>query len=279
MLETKKLITSPVIAGIDQQDFKEIQLVEGSYPNLIGLQQRIPGKSLVSTKVGPIGSIYVFYMVYGRHYTLIDFGTGIEITPVIVPPITLPGLPPAQRKWFDTFKDYPDHFVSKLWGSGDWIGPSAICETIISGKIDPYNLQGFIPPPPAGPGTTPGPSGGSDIPPGGGPGFDYPPGWEVDVILYHNIGTYDVGCIGQGTFPVTSTDNLQYIDPPGYAPLSILYATDIAPGQIAEYHGVRVGRGTNTLGLVQSECHIDLSPLPARIEWYVYADGSYGIIS
>lgn len=131
------------LEGIDQQDFTQLQLVQGSYPFQVGLQKRIPGKSITQIYAGPVGSIYVFYQVFGRFYTLIDFGN-ILIEEVEIPTITLPGLPPAAVEWFDNFDGYTLGLISRLWGAGAWLIGVGVCETIIEGYIDPYRVLGTV---------------------------------------------------------------------------------------------------------------------------------------
>lgn len=143
MLETNGDSTL-ALSGINQQDFTKIQLVSGVYPYQEGLQKRLPGKTLIQLYDGQVGSIFVFYMVFGRTYTFIDFGS-IEITEISVPPITLPGLPPTGNEWFDSFGSYLVDTISRIWGGGAWLNAIGICETIIDGYIDAFNaLEGGI---------------------------------------------------------------------------------------------------------------------------------------
>lgn len=134
------------LGGINQQDFKEIQLVAGSWPSQVGLQQRVPGKTIQQVLNGPVSAIYPFYMVYGRAYTLTDFGS-LQIEEVEIPTITLPGLPPSNSNtFFDTFEGYIPEIVSRIWGGGFWFHSVGICETIIDGIIDPFLVYATIAP-------------------------------------------------------------------------------------------------------------------------------------
>lgn len=126
------------IRGMEQQDFDGIEILQGMFPYQQGMQQRFPGKTLQDTKPFPIGSIYVFYLVYGRFYNLTNFGTNTEIEEVNIPPITLPALPPFGNTWFDDFSGYDVGTISRLWGAGPWAIGIGVCETIIEGMIDPY---------------------------------------------------------------------------------------------------------------------------------------------
>lgn len=146
MLQTNGSKPTLAIGGINQQDFKEIQLVAGTFPYQKGLQKRIPGKSLISINPNGVGSIYVFYLVYGRHYNLIDFGTSISITETPLNPITLPALPGIADTWFDNFAGYSDDLVSRLWGAGMWATGIGVCETLIEGVIDPFLVFATISP-------------------------------------------------------------------------------------------------------------------------------------
>lgn len=169
MIETKgnSLLA---ISGIDQQDIEQVQLVQGAFPFQVGLQQRIPGKTLLLEKTSPIGSIYVFYMVHGRFYTIVDYGT-IEIIPTPIPHITLPGLPPTLDMWFDAF-DYDPGTISRIWGGGLWDSNPGVCESLIHGVFDPYRTGGT--PPPGGPAVLPPP-----VEPPGPPGGEGVPGGET----------------------------------------------------------------------------------------------------
>lgn len=123
------------LRGTDLQDFNEFQRVSGTYPYQEGLQRRIPGKTIIQIYNGEIGSIFVFYMVFGRTYTIIDFGS-LEITEIVTPPITIPALPPTSSRWYDDFSSYLVDTISRLWGAGIWLVGIGVCETIIEGTID-----------------------------------------------------------------------------------------------------------------------------------------------
>jgi hypothetical protein len=134
------------LEGTDQQDWTNLQLVQGCFPFQIGLHKRAPGKTLLEQHPNPIGSIYVFYLVYGRHYQFLDFGGSIQIVETPVPPIALPGLPPTDNSWFDTFSGYDDGLISRLWGAGVWNNSVGICETLIQGIFDPFLVYATLPP-------------------------------------------------------------------------------------------------------------------------------------
>jgi hypothetical protein len=136
-----------VVKGFDQQNFDEIQLLQGAYPYQVGLQQRLPGKSLIRTLPNAIGSLYVFYMVYGRNYTFTDYGS-VEIEEVDVPPFVPPVIPPLGSSWFDDFESYPDDLIAKFWGAGAWASYVGVCETLITGFIDPFGVYDSVIPVP-----------------------------------------------------------------------------------------------------------------------------------
>lgn len=145
---------SLALGGLDQQDFRAIELIAGMYPYQLGIQKRIPGKTLQRVVAGPVGSLYVFYSVYGRSYTLTDFGS-LQIDEILVPPIVLPALPPVGTTWFDSFGSYsPTGLISKLWAGGDWATGVGVCETIISGIIDAFLVYDTIAPGRENPNTT-----------------------------------------------------------------------------------------------------------------------------
>lgn len=140
MLATRNI---PVLelAGIDQQDFNELQLVKGAYPYQIGAQQRIPGKSISQIHPSAVGSILVFYMVFGRTYVLTDFGS-LQIEEIDIPPISIPALPPKSTSWFDNFAGYATGLISRIWAGGAWLIGVGVCETIIEGEIDAFRTLG-----------------------------------------------------------------------------------------------------------------------------------------
>ncbi len=163
MLETKGK-SQLAIGGQNQQKFSELELVAGAYPYQVGLQKRIPGKTIQQVLSGPIGSIYVFYMVYGRMYRLLDFGS-LQITEIPIPPEPPWQPPQSSNTWYDTFEGYTPDLISRLWGGGAWLYSVGICETIIQGKIDPYAVYSRIepgvirqPPTPRQPPIPPGPT-------------------------------------------------------------------------------------------------------------------------
>lgn len=133
------------IGGTNQQDFQQIQLIAGTYPYQIGLQKRVPGKKVDRVLSGPIGSIYVFYMAYGRTYTLTDFGS-LQIDPIDNPNNDFPGLPPTTTSWFDNFADYEDDLIAKYWGAGAWETGIGVCESLLLGFMDAYRVADTVTP-------------------------------------------------------------------------------------------------------------------------------------
>lgn len=272
------------LEGIDQQDFKKLQLVKGTFPFQIGLQQRLPGKTLQRVMDGPVGSIYVFYLVFGRHYTLIDFGTGIEIEEVVVPPIEPPGLPPTDTlEWIDDFEGYPSPLLSRVWGAGIWPFAVGICESIITAYVDPFLVYATIPNPPevedhpivvpvVGDPTT------GTVDPTSAEAM-YPPGY-VDAVLQVNEGNQNNGCTGQGAPLVSNTGSVALRAFPGSTPIQVLIATDITIGTRVLFHGYNFGRIPNPyFGLTEGSCNIFFPglnpPLPDAPDFSIYvSDGS-----
>jgi hypothetical protein len=281
MLESKGQ-TTLAFAGINQQDFKQLQLVSGGYPALIGLHQRFPGKTLQEVENGPVSAIYVFYNTYGRNYMLTDFGGTIQITPVTPPTITIPALPPNNAIWFDDFSGYsPDGLISNLWGAGIWPNSVGICETIIQGIIDPFKIFASVPvggisntpslqPVPVSTPTTPE----TPVDPTS-PGYLYPPNhYAPSILLQHQEGQANNACQGQGTPTVTFDDIIRYRLNPSSPVLDTVSVLAILVGQKGFFHGVSYGRMSNKqLGLLVGDCPGPPWPTPAI--WDVYADASY----
>lgn len=284
MLATAKPGITPAIAGIDQQNFDEIQLLAGAYPYQKGLQQRIPGKSLSEVISGPIGAIEVFYNVLGRPYTLIGYDGNISIEPINLPPWSIPALPPVGNSWFDDFSGYsPSGLVAFLWGAGVWMSTVGVCQSIIDGWFDPFLVYANVyagginfdsskqpvalPPPSTDPGTTP-------LSPTD-PQFQYP---VHPPDLYLNIveGHADNSCQGQGTQPVFSIDFINYHAFPTAAVTGILTASSITPGTIFPWFTLRVGRLADVdIGLVQGDCPGPSMPPP--VSYFYYANsGDFG---
>lgn len=234
MLETKGQVT-PSIEGIDQQDFQKIQVLQGAYPYLVGLQQRIPGKTIQQIYLGSVGSIYVFYLVYGRSFLFVDYGS-ITIIPIPIPPIVIPALPPVSRAWFDTFDEYtPIGLISFIWPEGQWYGGPGICQSTEVGYIDPFDAQILQPPggntpigPPGGLGgaTPSGAPGGTPIPPSPPP----PPGvpqYPVDCGTMPDLPSVDVtiGSIFTGGITGVTGSNNSFTDAPSAGPPHVAYRT------------------------------------------------------
>lgn len=281
MLETKGQTTSS-IEGIDQQDFSKIQLLNGAYPNKVGLQQRIPGKTLIRQQTQGIGGIGVMYNVYGRFYNIINFGSIININPVIVGSITQGALPPNSNLWYDDFSGYSSGLISLIWGAGIWPNTFGICQTIINGILDPFQIYATVspisggpvpitpPPPPTSPQTTP-----ADP---NSPAAMYPPG-SAQVILIKQTALANNSCTGQGTEPLTTVDSIQYFDYAGGTLLDTLLATSIPVGKVTVWNGLRVGRLPDLdLGLVAGTCPGPPEP-QATVYYLIETSGAYGIES
>lgn len=247
MLTINPNAVTPSVHGIDQQDWSEIQNLRGVYPYQVGLQKRIPAKTLQESFGQGIGSIYVFYLVYGRFYTFIDFGS-IQIGEVKPPAITIPALPPAQSVWWDDFSGYtPDGLISMIWGGGDWLDGIGICETIIEGYFDPFLGGGFSPPE-----TTIGPGGGiavidTPVDPTSPP-YWYPPGL-VNVYLHERLYSLWPG-EGDETLPENGAANdsiriYDYSDPLLRSLIDEIFASDLIVGRISIVYGLRIGRTPN----------------------------------
>lgn len=270
---------TPAIGGIDQQDFDQIQLLVGVYPYQKGLQKRIPGKTLIEQVPFAIGSIYVFYNVYGRGYILADYNGNIQITPVVIPPITLTAQPPNDLSFFDDFSGYsPVGLVSRLWGGGIWNNTIGICETIIDGFYDPFQVgtgpytyviwvpQPVTSVPQTEPLLTP-----SDIP------FTYPTPPLPDVLLNTVYAHGDNSCEGQGTSPVTAYDFINYYYYEGGAIVDTFQSFEVPVGHITHWNGIKIGRLPDVdIGLVQGACPGPPPPIP--LGYHLYANtGEFGL--
>lgn len=272
MQATNNADVTPAIAGIDQQDFKEIQLLQGAYPYQKGLQQRIPGKTLQSQYGFAIGGIEVFYNVYGRSFILSEYDGSIQINPITFNPITLPALPPWGNTWFDDFSGYsPDGLISNIWGAGNWDISPGICQTIIDGYFDPFQVYSTVYSAfpselqpkvvttistPATPATV------------NDPKFQYP---LNPPAIFLNIVTAegDNSCEGQGTSPITATDSVAFVDYPTGPTLDTLYASSVTIGQITIWNGLRIGRMPDVdIGLVEGACPGPPPPVPKTYEIY-----------
>lgn len=284
MLETSKAGIIPAIAGINQQDFDEIQLLSGMYPYQKGLQKRIPGKSLQKVYPSPVGSIFVFYNVYGRPYTSIDFGSSISIEPITIPPITLPALPPTGNSWYDDFSGYtPVGLISLLWGAGNWNDTVGVCQTIIDGWFDPFLVYPNVyaggiskdpskqpqplPTPPVDPETTP-------LPPTD-PKFQYPVN-PPDLFLNVILAEADNTCQGQGTSPANAIDFINFHDFAGGPVIETKRADSITPGTTVLWRGIKLGRLADVdIGLVVGDCPGPPQPVP--VSYFLHGnDGSFG---
>lgn len=282
MQATSNAGVTPAIAGIDQQDFQQIQLLQGMYPYQKGLQMRIPGKTLQSQQNTPVGGIEVFYNVYGRPYILSQFDGAIQIDPVTFQPITLPALPPWGNIWFDDFSGYsPDGLISNIWGAGVWDISPGICQTIIEGYFDPYAIFatihaggiGNIPSQqpktvsiPSTPASSLGPN---------DPKFQYPLN-PPQVFLNIVTAEGDNSCEGQGTSPITATDFINFYNYETGPIVDTLLASGVTVGHITVFHGLRIGRMPDVdAGLVQGACPGPPPPTPKGYSLFGN-DGSFG---
>jgi len=274
MLQTYSEQPDLQLEGVDQQDFSKLQIVKGTFPLEIGMQQRLPGKTIQKIYPGPIGSIYVFYLVFGRHYQLTDFGGGIEIVEVEIPDITPPGLPPTSSLWIDTFSGYDEDLISRIWGAGIWGGRAGICETIITGFYDPFLVYDKVTtPPPEEVLPVPIDDGGGEetalVPPGS-PDAMYPPGY-VEVVLHVNFGHTNDGCTGQGSHIESNADIVRLRPYSGADFLEEWSALDVPVGSKFIWHGHSLGRDVDTdVGVIQGSCGPIDPPLPARKEYSIY---------
>lgn len=284
MIETKGNPTLAII-GIDQQDFDKNQLVSGAYPYQKGLQQRLPGKTVEQLAPGPVGSIYVFYQVFGRHYILTDFGGSTGIVEVPPDPITLPALPPASNAWIDTFSGYTLGTVARLWGAGIWNNSVGICETIIQGIIDPFLVFETLPPGAQTPDTQfqPVPVPGSPTPSApadpGSAAFLYPPGTpQPDVILHNPQWDADNTCTGGGFLRSGSPDKVDYAVYPGQTVTDSIFAFSVPIGKLTPWHNVILGHDADVyVGIVKGTCTAGRPDPPTASIYITYQDGSIGL--
>lgn len=287
MLTTNPHAITPALKGVDNQNWSEIQKLDGLVPYQVGLQKKLPGKTLQRIYSNEIGSIYVFYLVYGRFYTLVDFGS-LEISPVVVPPITPPALPPNQTVWWDDFSGYsPNGVISKIWSGGAWQDGIGICETIIQGYFDPF-MGGAVTPPqqniqiiyiPVDPITPVDPT---------SPPYFYPPGL-ADVVL--KIQTFTlIPPSGDETLPqdVVAQDTIDLFDyplPPEKNLLDTFIAESAHVGKIVVWNGLAIGRTPDQAkgdfsmgGPGQPHFNPDLPwPPPSAINYYkILTTGEFG---
>lgn len=259
----------PILAlgGIDQQNFNSIQLVQGAFPYQIGLQKRIPGKSLIRVVPGEVGSIYTFYNVHGRFFSLVDFGT-LQIDEIVTPPIIIPPLPPESAEWLESFSTYdPVGLISRLWGGGQWSIGIGVCESIIQGVIDPFLGFAALPP---GTGGFPGDGGGGPGPGGpapGGPGVPYGLGTPTKRVFYGLAAppdteeTIPIGDITPATFAFFGFIPHPYIYDP-VSGLPAFSANEIASTHVFYNSGGNIQKGQTSSGYY-TENAINLSHVVA----------------
>lgn len=270
------------IAGQNNQNFDEIQRVEGCFPFQIGLQQRFPGKALNRVFSSPVGSIYAFYNVYGRPYTLFAYNGSIEIEETPLPVWRIPALAPTSDAWFDDFSGYILGSIARLWGAGIWSGGVGICETIIEGIIDPFSVYDTItsesPIPENVPHTI---SDSAGAPTGQDTGTNYQfPFNHPQIVLAVRTAISDNSCTGQGTQSVIIVDSVKLYNTPGDFTGTTLHAGDLAIGQQIQWNGIRIGRIPNivTPGFVIGTC--PGPPFPTAIVYYHNInDNSFGVES
>lgn len=126
------------IQGIDEKEFDGIQHLEGMYPEFVGQQTRIGGKTLHARKDYAIHGIYIFYNYYGRRIWIYEFKGGYDIvTPDPPPPPPLDFL-----VWYDDFESYELDWITPLYAGGEWqtglIGHIQIHEGHLEDDMESY---------------------------------------------------------------------------------------------------------------------------------------------
>lgn len=121
MLETDRAQIIQSIRGIndqlDQTDPQNVVNLRGAYPALIGLQERVPGKTRTGEYAYPVNGVAVFYNVYGRRYLLWE-GLNLTIDGVSWD-LSLSWRPPVVEDGYDPLSDYLDGAIGKLI-LGEW---------------------------------------------------------------------------------------------------------------------------------------------------------------
>lgn len=228
--------------GVDQQDFEKLQEVAGCYPNLIGLQQRLPGKTIEQFLDGPILDIAVFYLYYGRPFRMINWGGTIEITKIPLVPWSIPVAPNTTNIWMEPFTDYePVGLISRLWGAGIWLTGIGVCETLIEGYIDPFKVFAEIKSgEPTDVPTVVEDSSDTPAAEDTGPNFYYPRE-KPQIVLKRLNADGDLSCHGQGTTPQQIDDLINVYYEPGNLKETVP-VTDFVVKARTPFYGIVVGR-------------------------------------
>ena len=154
MLETDRAQIIQDIRGINEQldliDPTNVAVLKGTYPEKIGLQSRVPGKTLFKKFDYPVTGIAVFYNTYGRRYLLWE-GLNLTIEEVAWD-FDFSWTPPWFPDKYDDFEDYLEAPISLMylgfWPSGNpgrvvRVSQSAYeaFETYLSGEIEDEQLD------------------------------------------------------------------------------------------------------------------------------------------
>lgn len=144
MLESLKSAINPefvdrAIQGIDEKQHDAIQFLGGAYPEFVGLQKRLNGKTTQIKYDRAVQGIYTFYNYYGRRFNIIEFDDGFEISDPPKPPVT----PLTFTSWYDDFEGYPDLYAipfydKGIWQVGDTIGFITYVDTRLSDDMESY---------------------------------------------------------------------------------------------------------------------------------------------
>ena len=126
MLETDRAQIIQDIRGINEQldlvDPANIAVLKGTYPEKIGMQSRVPGKTLYQKFAYPINGIAVFYNVYGRRYMLWE-GLNLSIEEVEWESLNVTWTPPWFPDKYDDFEEYLELPIELMylgfWPSGN----------------------------------------------------------------------------------------------------------------------------------------------------------------
>ena len=155
MLETDRAQIIQDIRGINERldlvDPSNVALLKGTYPEKIGLQSRVPGKTMFKKFTYPVNGIAVFYNTYGRRYLLWE-GLDLTIEEVEWEPLTISWTPPWFADKYDDFEEYLEAPISSMllgfWPSGNAgyvVLVSTKCydafETYLSGEITEAQLD------------------------------------------------------------------------------------------------------------------------------------------
>lgn len=126
MQESDKYQVQKALSGIDIRDPDAIQFLHGLYPEFIGLQTRLGGKTIQEKFNDPVSGIYTFYNYFGRAFRFYEFDGTITITDVDPeqPPIEWNPLPDVvDTLIYDTFEDYDLGYDVPFFPLGHWNTP------------------------------------------------------------------------------------------------------------------------------------------------------------